>query len=82
MLLSYMAFRRRPYKLSLTFNVAGGIERVGRPQDRRSPKGERAGAILPVDRTVDEPLFDQESTKLARYDFVSQRREVAVEEFI
>lgn len=43
---------------------------------------QKDAVVLFVDRLVDQFLIDQESMKLARYDFVSQRREVDVEELI
>jgi hypothetical protein len=38
--------------------------------------------ILFVDRLIDQFLIDQKSVKLVCYDFVSQRREVGVEELV
>ena len=48
----------------------------------RSIRQQKSTVILFVDRLFDQFLIDQEGTKLVRYDFVSQRGEVAVEERI
>jgi hypothetical protein len=38
--------------------------------------------ILFVDRLIDQFLIDQETMEFVCYDFVSQRREVSVEELV